>query len=378
MAILQPVKQLKIKTNVTTKNFRKFKQKVLNGPVVAVVSTKRKIQTPKRTSQRIPSRPIPSRVQPAHVKLRKPAAPPVVKKKEPPPPLKKPARIRQELPKPPVAAKPARSLLQQNLSNLRKQALARGKSKQRTAIRQKNLNIVMGRVGKGVRAQTSNKNILTIKNAGVGRILIMVGAGQSVNEVDLTPLNHQSKIDFMCINKPFDSIWPSKYWAFCDHTQQRANPEKWNKFTGIIINSPNVKARRPNQIIIKSKPGKGFSLDITKGYHIGRSSTYANMQAAAYMSYKKVYLFGIDMAEVGGKLHHYGQNPDVSNDNRKKRFPIEASHFYWAGQNLAKEIRERFVFCSSYNTWDFLKYFEKMDHKEAVQKILKYAESKCG
>lgn len=213
-----------------------------------------------------------------------------------------------------------------------------------------------------------------LKDTGKGRILVMVAPGPSILEADLGKLKDHPFIDIMCINKPQTPVWPSKYWAFCDHTQYLRNEDAWQSYEGIILNSPNVTARKANQIVIKTKQGKGFSKDLSTGYYIGRSSTYANMQVAYYMNYDIIYIFGLDMTEVGGKLHSYGVNPDVSPENRKARFSAEAEHYLFAGQNLPEEIRMKFIICSTYNPFSFVDYFKRLDQKIAVDLIIKYAD----
>jgi len=217
----------------------------------------------------------------------------------------------------------------------------------------------------------SDVKITSLRGIGAGRILIMIAAGPSVNEVDFIQIKNHPQIDIMCINQPNQQVWPTKYWSFCDHTQYRRNVSIWEAYQGVTINSPNVKAKRSKQIMIKNRPGKGFCLDIVHGYHVGRSSTYASMQVAYYMNYDRVYLFGVDMCAVGGKMHYYGQNPDVSNEVRQTRFAAEAESYTWASKNLPEEIRKRFWFCSSYNPWDFVNCFNKLDHKIAIDEILK-------
>jgi len=225
--------------------------------------------------------------------------------------------------------------------------------------------------------QKDTDKISSLKGIGTGRILIMIAAGPTVLEVDFTSLLNHPLIDIMCINKSYKPVWQNtKYWAFCDHTQYNRNQDAWSTYTGIIINSPNVTARRSNQIVIKSKGGRGFSKDMNIGYHIGRSSTYANMQVALYMNYERIYIFGLDMAKKNGILHHYGTNPDCSPENREKRFSAEAESYTYAGQNLPEDIRKRFYICSSINPWDFCKYYNKMDHLTAVPDIKKYADEK--
>lgn len=225
--------------------------------------------------------------------------------------------------------------------------------------------------------QSAHNANTALRGVGRGRVLIMIAAGPSVNEVDFAPLKSNPSIDFMCINQPNQSVWPTRYWAFCDHTQYRRNKDIFDSYNGVIINSTNVKARKNNQFVLgnRSGKGKGFALDISNGYFIGRSSTYANMQVAYYMDYERIYIFGVDMTDVNGMMHYYGQNPDVSNEKRKERFAAEAEHYLWAGRNVTEEVRNRFTFCSSYNPWPFLQYFQRMDHREAVAKIGEYLSS---
>jgi energy-converting hydrogenase Eha subunit F len=217
-----------------------------------------------------------------------------------------------------------------------------------------------------------DQKIMSLKDIGVGKILVIIAAGPSVNEVDFTRIKDHSLIDVMCINQPYVKLWPTKFWAFCDHTQYARNESIWNSYNGTIINSYNVKARKSNQILIKSMPGQGFSIDLVSGYHIGRSSTYAAIQVAKYMEYHSIYIYGCDMsAGKDGSLWHYGTNPDVSSDNRKKRFEAEAVHYMWAAQHLPVEVRNKFIFCSSLNPWPFIQHFPHLDHLSAIDEVLK-------
>lgn len=263
-------------------------------------------------------------------------------------------------------------------SPIRQKALARGKSLQVNAPTRAVTRPAARSTARS--GNVSDAKISSIRGIGSGRILVMIAAGPSVNEVDFTPIKDNSKIDFMCINQPNQQVWPTKYWSFCDHTQYRRNQSIWEAYQGITINSTNVKATRSKQIMVKNRPGKGFCLDITHGYHIGRSSTYASMQVAYYMGYDRVYIFGVDMCAdpKTGALHYYGQNPDVSNVNRMSRFAAEAENYQWAGEHLPAETRGRFVFCSDWNPWPFVKLFASLDHKVAIEEILKYASASAN
>lgn len=226
--------------------------------------------------------------------------------------------------------------------------------------------------------------VRSLKNIGQGKVLVMMACGPSIKEAPLQLLVGNSKIDFMAINNPYGyykdercpkehwGIWPSKFWCFCDNSQYKSNVEAWNSYTGMIINSSAVQGRHKNQIIVKCAGGSGFSKDLAVGYHIGRSSTFANMQSAYYMNYNKVYIFGVDMCKVGGKLHHYGKNTFVDDAKRLERFSAEARHYGYAAACLTELDRKRFVFCSSYNPWDFVNKFERLGQKEAPNKILEY------
>ena len=232
-----------------------------------------------------------------------------------------------------------------------------------------------------------NGRIQKLKDSGKDRILVMIACGPSIKEVPLEKIIGHKSIDFMVINQPYGyyedrcqsehrGIWPPKYWVMCDSSQQRRNSNAWNAYRGTVITSASVKQRHPNHVMIKNRSGKGFSTDLVKGYHIGRSTTYANMQAALYMNYDRIYIFGIDMNSVNGSLHHYGVNPDVTPENRKSRFSEEARHYEFAAQKLSEDKRKRFIFCSSYNPFPFVNKFNKLDHKIAPDKILEYLEQR--
>lgn len=215
--------------------------------------------------------------------------------------------------------------------------------------------------------------IKEIKGTGGGKILVIIACGPSVNEVDLVPLKGHPYIDIMCINKPNLQVWPSTYWSFCDLSQYNRNKEYWKNYNGIVWNSQSVRVQHPKQIMVRNRSGQGWSRDLTMGYYISRTTTYASMQVAAWLGYFRVYIFGCDMSAVGGKLHYYGKNPDVDDSNRVKRFAREAEAYNYAAVNLSEPERKRFVFCSSYNKYPFTQKFGKMDHKNAVPAILEFA-----
>ena len=219
------------------------------------------------------------------------------------------------------------------------------------------------------------KAVEGLKNVGLGRILIMIACGPSIMEVDLPKLKEHPLIDMMSINKPDPRVHPTKYWVFCDQSQYTRNKETFEQYKGTLINAWSVRARHEGQILIRNRSGKGFSKNLLQGYYIGRSTTFANMQTAYWMNYDKVYIFGCDLCKPPGSdsLHFYGRNQDVDPSVRAKRFAKEAEHYMLGSKQMNLIERKKFVFCSEYNPWPFVKEFERMDHRKAVDHILEKA-----
>jgi hypothetical protein len=178
----------------------------------------------------------------------------------------------------------------------------------------------------------------------------------------------------MSINKPDLRVWPTKYWLFCDTSQLLRNRDLWLHYDGYIFNSAMISEFRPGTIQIKNIHGEGFSLDPTQGFYIGRSSVYGAQQVALWLGYDRIYIFGCDMCAVNinGQplVHFFGVNPDTQPESRVKRFADEAKYYIYAAKHLSSEVRNRFYFCSSYNPFDFVSSFNKLDHHTAVQTIL--------
>lgn len=217
--------------------------------------------------------------------------------------------------------------------------------------------------------------IAGVHRLGRGRILVIIGNGPSITEVELEKLAGQQKIDILSVNKPDIRVWPSKFWAFFDQSQFNRHEEIWNAYDGIMFNSTAIKRQKSTSMQFKNLGGKGWSRDMLKGLHIGRSSVFASMQIAAWMQYEQVYIFGCDMNPEGlnGKLHFYGKNPDVDPKVRKERFAKEAEFYDHAANQMSDAEREKFTFCSAYNPWSFVDKFKKLNHKEAVQIVLDHA-----
>lgn len=225
-------------------------------------------------------------------------------------------------------------------------------------------------------SQDSILKIKKLRNSGTGKILVIIGNGPSINEAPLEQLKHNQYIHTLSINKPDARLWPTTHWAFFDQSQMRRHEDLWGSYSGTIINSTSIKRQKENSLQIKNIGGRGFSRDLVKGLHIGRSSVFAAMQFGYWLNYAHIYIFGVDMNPTGlnGQLHFYGVNPDVNPDIRRERFKKESEYYDYAAEILNEDERKRYTFCSSENPWDFVNRFNKLDHKTAIQHILSHVE----
>lgn len=212
----------------------------------------------------------------------------------------------------------------------------------------------------------------SLKNIGIGRILVIIACGPSIKQIDWQNLKSLKNVDIMSINKPDVRLWPTKFWFFCDKSQYNRNTELFNNYNGTVMNPYAIKQDKRNQILFKTRNGQGFSKNVNAGINIGRSSTYASLQMAYYMNYDFVFIFGCDMSiPKEGPSHHYGENPDVDREVRKKRFAKEAESFQFAASNLSLQERNKIIFCSPVNKWPFVRSFKSMEPKEAIEAISK-------
>ncbi len=218
--------------------------------------------------------------------------------------------------------------------------------------------------------------ISSLHRIGKGKILIIIGNGPSLLEVDIGKLVNNPRIDILSVNKPDSRVWPTKFWAFFDQSQLTRHQTIWEGYDGYIFNSTSIKRQKATSMQFKNIGGKGWSRDLTKGLHIGRSSVFASMQIGMWMQYEHIYILACDMNPDGvdGKLHFYGINPDVDPEKRKTRFKNEADFYDYAADILTEDERKKFTFCSSYNFHSFVDKFNRLDHRKAVESILAYVD----
>lgn len=220
-------------------------------------------------------------------------------------------------------------------------------------------------------APSVNQTLISdIQNTKIGKILVIVGNGPSKSSIPIETLKGHKNIEIMSINKPDSRIWPTDYWFFCDNSQHRRHQNIWDTYKGTIINASSVTKSNNRSIRIKTLSGRGFSKNLMIGFFIGRSSVYAAMQVALWMGYDSIFIFGVDMCAVGGKLYEWGSNPDVNDAMRVKRFKNESQSYDYAAAELPDAIRKKFFFCSKYNPFKFPDRFNRVDENIAINMIL--------
>lgn len=215
-----------------------------------------------------------------------------------------------------------------------------------------------------------------IQGIGRNKILIIIGNGPSISEAPLSELKGIPGIETMSVNRPDERLWPTTYWSFFDLSQMRRHEKLWDNYEGYMFNSTAIRRQKIKSIQFKNLIGQGWSRDLCKGLHIGRSSVYASMQLAMWMQFSHVYIFGCDMNHHGidGKLHFYGTNPDVDPKIRAQRFKKESEFYVQAAEVLTEEERAKFTFATDYNPWDFVDKYNQVSHK-SVDNIIAHAQS---
>lgn len=240
---------------------------------------------------------------------------------------------------------------------------------------------------KGLRQQRElakqREAILSLRNRGVGRLLVVVACGPSIMEAELPRLMHHPLIDTLSINTPDPRIFPTTYWAFADDEVYDRDPELVRSYQGILLNAWGVvrnrpEMARPNQVLMTYQDAvqTPFSRNMLRGVVLGCSTTFANLQVAFWMNYDRVFVFGCDMCKPpSAEGLHFHSRHEMEPGERLKRFEIEAGFFQGGADELSRAERRKIVFCSAYNPWPFMRSFQQLDHRRAVDQILALAES---
>lgn len=211
------------------------------------------------------------------------------------------------------------------------------------------------------------------KGKGKGRTLVIVANGPSKKGADLERLVNHPEIDIAAINVPDQRVWPPKFWFISDFSQYRANARqfalysrmRWGK---IFLAGANVKG----PACIQLAGSDHFSLDPSAGVHVGGTTTNVSLQMALYWDYDRVFIFGLDMCSIDGKLYEWGHHKVFGpkfDHARTKNFPHEAETL-WAACDAMGKFRNRVTVCSRHNRWPFVARLNRLDEREAVDLIL--------
>ncbi len=222
---------------------------------------------------------------------------------------------------------------------------------------------------------TNATTILNLKNAGRHKTLVILATGPSINEIpDLDLLTLEPTVETMAINRPVPALEPSTYLIYQDSTTRRRLQNYLPTYRGLIFSGfRSSPGDQPNTVFFPLKQGMGWQRDLTGGFYVGKSTTYAATQLALWMGYRSIYILGCDMGEVGGGLWHYGMNEDISKAERTPRFDIEAKYWDYAAKTLPESDRKRITFASTHNPYAFVDAFNRADHKTIVGTILREA-----
>lgn len=190
--------------------------------------------------------------------------------------------------------------------------------------------------------------VYSLRNIGQGLRLHILACGPSMKMTYRPDMPG----DVMCINKPVLEYHP-RWWVFFDETQKRRNIDVWNLFRGTILTGYGVKPpRKHNQIMIPAVDIEAFCTD---GFvWIGKDSTYAACQLAAFMNYDMIFVHGLDKTQVNGQTHFYGKNEDAPDEYRLPRFDQECYAWDWAATHVSPEVKRKFRFMSPYNTREWV------------------------
>lgn len=227
---------------------------------------------------------------------------------------------------------------------------------------------------KYVGSELSNPSeIRKTKGCGRGKTLVIVANGPSKKDADLSLLHKHPEIDVAAINVPDQRLWPPKFWFISDFPQYQANARQFaiynrTKLGTIFLSGANVRGPACVQLLGSDR----FSLDPSKGVHVGGTTTNVVLQLARYWDYSRVFIFGLDMCRVGGNLYEWGDHKVFGKkyETRRERSFAREAETLWAACDAMGEFGNRIVVCSRHNRWPFMARLQRIDEREAVDHIL--------
>lgn len=172
------------------------------------------------------------------------------------------------------------------------------------------------------------RNIKKYKDAYKGKRCFIIGNGPSLNVEDLEMLKNEVTMASHGIYYIYDKTeWRPTFYCAQDAVliNERidnivSNCDQSEMFFGLVENykySKKIKKYNGIRLIIdgaySSVKEPKFSSDPIKGFYEGMTVTYFNIQLAAYMGFKEIYLLGVDHFYSGDENDHFSADDKCTN-----------------------------------------------------------------
>ena len=192
-----------------------------------------------------------------------------------------------------------------------------------------------------------------LKDCGVGRNLIIVAGGSSANRINYD--FDEEKYDVLLVNRPFPKLMHlAKFWCINDGPIVIKYMKETRVFKGEFICSSSAFVPGRECTKVRSLAGLGFSMDLIKGFYLGRSTTLSSLQVAAHCNYDHIYVVGVDMCMGDGLYHDGSTNPRMDSEQRVLQFEREVHAWKHCSHAAPEEFRNKVSFITDLNPYDFI------------------------
>ena len=207
--------------------------------------------------------------------------------------------------------------------------------------------------------RSSIDRIRGLRGVGAGRRLLIVASGPTVARVDFSGLDRGTS-DVLIVNRPYQPLMDlAKWWAVNDMPVVMKHLDQIRAFKGTFICGSSAFIPGRDSIKVPALAGRGFSMDLSQGFYLGRSTTLSSLQVAGWMDYASIFVLGCDMS-AEGNLYHDGSAPlGMTESTRKKRFDTEAEYWAYAAKSMPVELRQKTTFVGDLNPYPFVRLFNR-------------------
>lgn len=208
-------------------------------------------------------------------------------------------------------------------------------------------------IPKAVAICQPDQRIMKYRNSGVGKRLIILGNGPSLNLISVKKTKELQLVT-MGVNNVHNDFWQPDYWSVNDTQKANELHADLIRYNGVMFSVLPQKKICGEFIKLKNVQGK-WSNELNNGVVLGRSTVFLCLQVAFWMNFDKIFVAGIDMNphEVGD-LHFYGTNKTVDPKKRKERFANEAICYDNMISSLDASSLSKITLCvKGINPWPF-------------------------